>query len=67
MDGNRDFSVPRLDAPAYTTVDLATTYDLTKRLALIARIDNLLDRHFQNPVGFQQPGFSIYGGIKVTL
>jgi vitamin B12 transporter len=67
VDGNRDFSVPRLDAPTYTTVDLATTYELTQRLALIARIDNLLDRHYQNPVGFQQPGFSIYGGVKVIL
>ena len=67
VDGNRDFSVPRLDAPTYTTVNLATTYELTQRLALIARIDNLLDRHYQNPVGFQQPGFSIYGGVKVIL
>ena len=67
VDGNRDFSVSRQDAPTYTTVNVATTYELTKRLALIARIDNLLDRHFQNPVGFQQPGFGIYGGIKATL
>jgi vitamin B12 transporter len=67
VDGNRDFSVPRLDAPTYTTVNVATTYELTKRLALIARIDNLLDRHYQNPVGFQQPGFGIYGGIKASL
>ena len=53
--------------PGYTTVDLATTYELTQRLALFARIDNLLDRHYQNPVGFLQPGFSIYGGVKVIL
>jgi vitamin B12 transporter len=67
VDGNRDFSVARQDAPSYTTVNVATTYELTKRWALIARINNLLDRHFQNPVGFQQPGFGIYGGVKVIL
>ena len=33
-------------------VNVATTCELTRRWSLIARIDNLLDRHFQNPVGF---------------
>ncbi|HTD30285.1 MAG TPA: TonB-dependent receptor [Steroidobacteraceae bacterium] len=67
VDGNRDFSVPRLDAPGYTTVNLAATYDLSKHLALFGRIDNLTDRHYQNPVGFLQPGFGVFAGIKVKL
>jgi vitamin B12 transporter len=67
VDGNRDFSIPRLDAPAYTTVNLATTYDLSKRFAVVARIDNLFDRRYENPEGFQQPGFGVYAGIKVKL
>ncbi|HYB22275.1 MAG TPA: TonB-dependent receptor, partial [Solirubrobacteraceae bacterium] len=52
VDGNRDFSIPRLDAPGYTTVNLATTYDLSPQVALFGRLDNLLDRHYENPVGF---------------
>lgn len=67
IDGSRDFSVPRLDAPGYTTVNLAVTYDLTRHLALFGRIDNLLDRHYENPVGFLQPSLGAFAGIKVKL
>jgi vitamin B12 transporter len=67
VDLNRDFSIPRLDAPGYTTVNFATSYDLTPHLALFGRINNLLDRHYENPVGFLQPSFGAYAGIRVTL
>ncbi len=67
VDGNRDFSVPRLDAPGYTTVNLATSYDLNSHLTLFGRITNLFDRHYENPVGFLQPSFGAYAGIRVTL
>ena len=67
VDGNRDFSIPRLDAPGYTTFNLATTYDLSPQLALLGRIENLFDRHYQNPVGFLQPSIGIYAGIRVKL
>ena len=67
VDGNRDFSVPRLDAPGYTTVNLATSFDLTPHLALFGRIENLFDRHYQNPVGFLQPSIGAFAGVKVKL
>jgi vitamin B12 transporter len=67
VDGNRDFSIARLDAPGYTTVNLATEYDLSTRLALQGRIENLFDRHYENPVGFLQPSIGIYAGIRVKL
>jgi vitamin B12 transporter len=67
VDGNRDFSIPRLDAPGYTTVNLATTYDLTQHLALFGRIDNLFDRHFENPVGFLQPSIGVFAGVRAKF
>ena len=67
IDGSRDFSVPRLDAPGYTTVNLAVTYNLTRHLALFGRLDNLLDRHYENPIGFLQPSIGAFAGIKVKL
>jgi len=67
VDGNRDFSIPRLDAPGYVTVNLFTEYELNRRVALFGRITNLLDRQYQSPVGFQQPGLGAYAGIRVTL
>ena len=67
VDGNRDFSIPRLDAPAYTTVNVAATYDLTRNLTLFGRLDNLLDRRYENPVGFLQPGLGVFAGVKARL
>jgi vitamin B12 transporter len=67
VDGNRDFSIPRLDAPAYTTVDLAAGYDVTNHLTVYGRISNLLDRHYQNPVGFLQPSVGAFAGVKTKF
>jgi vitamin B12 transporter len=67
VDGNRDFSIPRLDAPGYTTVNIASEYDLSPRIALQGRIDNLFDRHYEDPVGFLQPSIGVYAGIRVKL
>ena len=67
IDGNRDFTIPRLTAPGYTTVNLAGNFDVTSVLSVFARIDNLFDRHYQNPIGFQQPTLGAYAGIKVKL
>jgi len=67
IDGSRDFSVSRLHAHPYWTADLATSYALTDTLALTARINNLFDKRYENPVGFQGPGIGLYGGIKASF
>lgn len=67
VDGNRDFSIPRLDAPGYGTVNIATSYQLNAHLTVFGRIDNALDRRYQQPVGFLQPGTGCYAGVKLTL
>lgn len=67
VDGNRDFSIPRLNASPYTTVDLAGSFDLSKNWALTARVANLFDRHYQNPYGFDQPTLGAFAGIKAKF
>ncbi|MBS0580491.1 MAG: TonB-dependent receptor [Proteobacteria bacterium] len=67
VDGNRDFSVSPLEAPGYTTVNLAGNYDLGPRVAVFARMTNMLDRHYQNPTGFLAPGFGAFAGVKVAF
>jgi vitamin B12 transporter len=67
IDGNRDFSIPRLTAPGYTTLDLAAGYDLTSHWALFARITNLFNRHYQNPDGFMQPTVGAFAGVKAKF
>jgi vitamin B12 transporter len=67
VDGNRDFSIPRLDTPSYTTVNLAGSYNITSNLAVFARVDNLFDRHYQNPTGYLQPSVGAFAGVKAKL
>ena len=67
IDGSRDFSVPRLNAHPYMTVDLAASYALTENLAVTGRVSNLFDKSYQDPVGFLQPGQAFYAGLKVNL
>jgi vitamin B12 transporter len=67
VDGNRDFSIPRLVAPSYTVVNLAGGYDINSNLTVFARVDNLFDRHYQNPVGFLQPRLGAFAGIEAKL
>jgi vitamin B12 transporter len=67
IDGNRDFSIPRLSAPGYTLVDLAASFAIDKHFTVFGRVDNLFDRHFQSPVGFQQPTLGAFAGIHAQL
>ncbi len=67
IDGNRDFSVPRLLAPAYTTVNMAVNYAVLSHLSVFGRLDNLLNRHYQDPVGFMQPALGIFVGVRGQL
>jgi hypothetical protein len=35
--------------------------------AFFGRINNLLDRHYQDPVGFQHQGFGVFAGVKLAF
>jgi vitamin B12 transporter len=67
IDGNRDFSIPRLQAPGYTTVSVAANYDVTRHLTVYGRITNLADEHYEDPDGFLRPGRGIFIGVKAKL
>ena len=59
------FATTRLDG--YVVVNLATSYKLTDNMTLTMRIDNLLNEHYEEVDGYQEPGFSIFGGLKMTF
>ncbi|HTC84926.1 MAG TPA: TonB-dependent receptor [Rhizomicrobium sp.] len=67
IDGNRDFSVPRLKMPDHVTLDLAASYRLTGKWSLFGRIENLTDTDYQSPDGFLRPRIGAYAGIKLNL
>ena len=67
VDGNRDFSVPRMRAKGATLVNLAAEYKATDKVTVFGRVDNLFDKRWENPVGFLVPGLGVFGGIKVAI
>ena len=67
VDGNRSFSIPRLNASGYTTVNFNTSYDLNDTWSLFGRIDNAFDRQYQDPVGFQHPGIGAFAGVRASF
>jgi vitamin B12 transporter len=66
-DVNRAGTATGLKTPGYALVNLAGSYDLTHWLTAFARVNNLLDRHYQDPIGFQHQGFGVFGGFRVSL
>lgn len=52
---------------AYTTVRLATSYDVTKNFQIFGRIENLFDKKYQDVHGYAMPGRSFYAGVKASF
>jgi vitamin B12 transporter len=48
-------------------VNLAASYDLGNGVTLFVRADNLTNRHYEEPVGFEKPGVGVFGGVKLDL
>ncbi|MBN1871398.1 MAG: TonB-dependent receptor [Candidatus Omnitrophica bacterium] len=51
----------------YHKVDVSARYLVNEYLELFGRIENLLDKHYQEVDGYGVPGISFYGGGKVTF
>jgi vitamin B12 transporter len=67
VDGNRSFSIPRLNTDPYFLVNVAAEYDVGKGVTLFARADNLFDHRYEDPTGFQRPGFGFFAGVRVSF
>jgi vitamin B12 transporter len=67
IDTNRDGTVSGIPANGYTLVNLTASYDLGHGVTAFGRIDNLLNRQYQDPLGFDHPGLGIYVGLRLAL
>lgn len=52
---------------AYTLVNLAVSYNLSKQVELYGRIDNLFDEFYEECWSYATAGLSGYAGVRVTL
>jgi len=66
-DVNRAGTLSNLQANGYTLINLAGAYDFGHGMSAFARVDNLLDYRYQNPLGFQRPGRGLFGGVKMAF
>ena len=67
IDINRSGSITGLTNDGYTLVNLAGSYALGHGVTAFARIDNLLDQHYQAATGFQNPGLGVFAGLRVAF
>jgi vitamin B12 transporter len=58
---------PCVSGGGYTVINIAGSYDLGNGVTAFAHIDNLLDRQYQDPVGFQRPGLGVFAGVRVAF
>ncbi len=66
-DVNRADTATYLPENGYYQVNVAGSYDLGHGVTAFTRIDNLLDRHYQYPLGFMRPGLGVFAGVRVAL
>ncbi len=53
--------------PDYTLVDLTADYRVGSALSLYARVENALDKDYQNVTGYATAGRSFYAGLRYRL
>ncbi|MGR3760651.1 TonB-dependent receptor plug domain-containing protein [Roseobacteraceae bacterium NS-SX3] len=58
---------PVAELPAFTTVDLAATYELTASAQLTARVTNLFDKDYQEAWGYFANGREVFVGVKASF
>ncbi|MFZ5908089.1 MAG: TonB-dependent receptor plug domain-containing protein [Nitrospirota bacterium] len=61
-----DASVDR-HLPSYSLIGLSGSYQADDRLTFFGRIENLFDAEYEEAGGYNTPGFSVSGGMRVSL
>ena len=54
-------------AGSYYIVNVASSYDISKSIKIYARLNNLLDRTYQNTYTYNNPGIAAYVGLKASF
>ena len=60
-------SFARVRQSGFFTTNLAAAYDITNNFRIFARVENLFDRDYEDPNGFEQPGIGAFGGLTIRF
>ena len=58
------FIPERVELDAYTVVNLAGSWKLTRSLELTGRVTNLFDEDYEEVLGFVRPGRGVFAGLR---
>ena len=61
------YTSSRVELDAYTLVNVAASYDITRNIQIYTRIENLFDEEYEEVRGYGTAGFSAFGGLKATF
>jgi len=64
---NLTFTSSRTQLDPYILLNFSAHYQLLEFLRFNLRLENILDSDYEEVYGYATPGFSIYGGIKLSL
>ena len=67
---DNDFSTwpaARTELSSYLRLNAGLTYRMSERTKIFARVENLLDREYQEVLGYGAPGAAGYAGMTVTF
>ena len=67
LDSTRDNPILfTAQAAPYTLVNLAAAYRVNANATFFGRVNNLLDQHYQEPLGFLAPSLTLIAGVRVS-
>ncbi len=61
------YASTRVELGGYLLANLAASYDVSRWLQVFARVENLLDRRYEEVWGYGTPGIGGYGGVRVSF
>ncbi len=65
MDVDRS-TFATVETGSVTIVNLAASYKVNDNVTVFARANNLFNKVYENPLGWEQPGLAVLGGIRLS-
>lgn len=54
----------KVNMPCYTLLGAETSYQMSEQWQIYGRGENILNRRYENPEGYQQTGLGLYAGLR---
>ncbi len=64
---DKDFNRSIVSLHGYTLVNIAASYQIFDQVELFARVENLLNQHYQEVYSYATKGIAGYGGVRISF